>query len=81
MANEYLLQNVTAGYVGNSPLFWSESGGYTQWIDDAKRWTKESAKLQIQITRGSHTWKMWRLSTIEKHARRTVDIQELRANP
>ena len=73
----YLLQNVGAGYVGNSPVFWQEGGGYSQWIDKAKRWTYEEARLQVQSTKGSHSWKMWKLSTIEKHAQRTVDMQDL----
>jgi hypothetical protein len=75
----YLLQNCNGGYVGNSPCFWHKDGsGYTPWIDDAKRWTKEEAQLQIQSTRGSHTWKMWPLSEITAAAKLTVDIQDLR---
>jgi hypothetical protein len=74
----YLLQNIGAGYVGNSPVFWATDGGYTQWIDNAKRWTREDAQLQIRSTKGSHNWKAWRLSVIEKYAQRTVDIQDLR---
>lgn len=75
----YLLQNCTGGYVGNSPCFWhKDESGYTPWIDDAKRWTKEDAERQIESTRGSHTWKMWPLSEITAAAKATVDIQELR---
>lgn len=75
----YLLQNVSAGYVGNSPMFWQKDGsGYTPWIDDAKVWTKEEAKRQIRSTRGTHQWQMWSVSEIESIARRTVDIQDLR---
>lgn len=73
-----LLQNVGSGYIGNSPIFWADGGGYTQWIDDAKKWTREEAKLQIRSTRGSHKWKIWTLDFINKHAKRTVDIQDLR---
>ncbi len=57
---KYLLQNVTAGFVGNSPLFWhKDGGGYTQWIDDAKQWSKDEAESVIRSTRGSHQWQMW----------------------
>jgi hypothetical protein len=81
-ADLYLLQNLqscTGSYVGNSPCFWHKDGiGYTPWIDDAKRWTKEEAELQIRSTRGSHTWKMWPLSEITAAAKVTVDIQDLR---
>lgn len=76
---QYLLQNVTAGYVGNSPVFWREGGsGYTQWIDEAKRWTNEEAETQVRSTSGTHQWVIWKLSSIEKAAKRTVDIQDLR---
>lgn len=32
----YYLQNVTAGYVGNSPLFYAKKGGYTPWLEHAQ---------------------------------------------
>lgn len=76
---QFLLQNVGDGYVGNSPVFWHKSGsGYTQWIDDAKLWTKEEAEKQVQSTRGSHQWQMWDIEEIYSVAKRTVDIQDLR---
>lgn len=75
----YLLQNCSAGYVGNSPMFWREGGsGYTPWIDEAKRWTKEEAEQQIRATCGTHSWAMWSVAEIEAKAKRTVDIQDLR---
>lgn len=78
VVEKYLLQNCNAGYLGNSPLFWGETDGYTQWIDDAKRWTKEEALKQIQSTRGTHSWQIWSEIEIESVAKRTVDIQDLR---
>ena len=77
--HKYLLQNCSDGFIGNSPVFWHESGsGYTQWIDEAKQWTKEEAEKQIQSTRGTHQWQMWSVEEIESVAKRTVDIQDLR---
>ena len=76
----YLLQNCNGGYVGNSPLFWREGGsGYTPWIDEAKRWTRDEAEREIRATRGTHSWKLWSVGEIEAAAKRTVDIQDLRA--
>jgi hypothetical protein len=75
--NLYLLHNLNAGYIGNSPIFWAERGGYTQWIDDAKRWTWQEARAQIRSSRSSHSWRIWKLSEIEAVAKRTVDIQDL----
>jgi hypothetical protein len=75
----YLLQCCTAGFVGNSPLFWREGDkGYTPWIEEAKRWTLAEAKFQIKATKGSHSWKMYSVEQIERLAKRTVDIQDLK---
>lgn len=74
----YLLQNVGVGYLGNSPVFWHESNsGYTQWIDEAKVWTKDEAEAQIRSTRGTHQWRMWPADQIYKAAKKIVDIQDL----
>lgn len=76
--DKYLLQNCSGGYVGNSPLFWAKTGGYTPWIDEAKIWTKEAADLQVRATRGTHTWNIWSWAEIRSVAKRAVDIQDLR---
>ena len=40
----FFLWNKTAGFVGNSPMLWHKSdSGYTQWIDEAKRFSAEQA--------------------------------------
>ena len=31
----YYIQNLNAGFLGNSPVFWSKNGGYSQWLDEA----------------------------------------------
>lgn len=77
--NAYLLQNCSAGYCGNSPMFWRAGGsGYTPWIAEAEVWTKEDAEKQIESTKGSHEWKMWPLGLIRLVSKATVDIQDLR---
>lgn len=74
----FLLQNCSGGYVGNSPVFWHKSNsGYTQWINEARKWTKAEAETQIHSTRGSHSWKMWSVEEINSVAKRIVDIQDL----
>lgn len=78
MGDLYLLQNCNGGFIGNSPLFWrKDNSGYTQWIDEARMWTKEEAETQIRSTRGSHSWKMWSVEEINSVAKRIVDIQDL----
>lgn len=78
MSNLYLLQNNSAGYLGNSPLFWHESNcGYTVNIDEAKRWTWKETRRQIRSTRGTHRWTAIKLSDCENAAIRVVDIQRI----
>jgi len=75
----YLVQNVSAGFVGNSPVFWHASNsGYTQWVDEARLFTWEEASRQVESTRGSHEWKMWSENKIQSVKKYTVDIQDLR---
>lgn len=78
MVIEYLLQNLNAGYLGNSPFFWAEGGGYTIRVDEAKIFTPEEAKITIKGSKGSHKWKRWNKNKVLKAAHRTVDIQDLR---
>ena len=73
----YFLQNCTAGFVGNSPLFWAKTGGYTPWIAEAKEWSKDEAELMITGTKGTHTWKIWLTDDVRRLAKRTVDMQDL----
>lgn len=77
----YYLQNVTAGYVGNSPLFWSKKGGYTPWLTDARWFTEEDANKTIESTRGTHTLAKWQVEELTSIAKTTVDIQDMRRLP
>lgn len=72
------LQNETAGYLGNSPVFWSKHGGYTQWLDDATQFTVAEANVIIRGSRGTHRWKKHSVKRLDKLARRTVDVQDMR---
>jgi hypothetical protein len=75
----YLLQNCTAGYVGNSPVFWRKGGaGYTQWVEEAERFTYKAARQIVRSTRGSHSWEIWPEEMVVANLRSTVDIQALR---
>ena len=47
---EYYLQNLVAGYLGNSPYWWAEKGGYTENIDEAKLFSSDECN---QIIRSS----------------------------
>ena len=75
---KFLLCNRSAGYLGNSPVFWAEGGGYSQWIDEAKRFTAAEADLIIRSTKSSHHFEAIPLETLQRIAKRTVDMQDLR---
>lgn len=65
--------------MGNSPLFWKEDNcGYTQWIDEAKYFTSEEADKIIENCKGSHEFKKVLVSSVDKIAKRTIDIQDLK---
>lgn len=76
-APRFLLCNRSAGFLGNSPLFWAERGGYTQWIDEAKRFTADEANGIIRSTKSSHYFEAIPVKTLERIAKRTVDTQDL----
>jgi hypothetical protein len=79
MSGLYYLQNITAGYVGNAPVFWRAGGsGYTDNIDDAEKFTARKANAIIRSTRGSHKWTKWPIEVIDRLAYRVVDMQALR---
>lgn len=74
----YLLQNVSAGYIGNSPLFWKEGGGgYTQSVDEAKRFTPDEASKVVRSTKGTHRWKRWHVRDVLKATVRVANIDKL----
>lgn len=78
-ADEFYLQNCSAGYVGDFPVFWHKAGsGYTPYVDDAKVFTMAEAEGIIRSTKGSHSWKPWSVSTCQAAAVRVVDIERLR---
>ncbi len=65
MGMTYLMQNESAGYLGNSPLFWPKNNsGYTDKIDDAKVFTYAEANALVQSTKGSHRWRRWNVRDI-----------------
>lgn len=76
----YILQNLDRGFLGNSPCFWLERGGYGQWIDQARKFTEEEADKIIRSTSSSHKFKKWDWDLIDQVGQRTVDIQDLPVN-
>lgn len=75
----FYLQNETAGYCGNSPMWWAKGGsGYTARLDEAETFFADDANKIIRSTKGSHRWKKWPVKAVDAAAHRTVDIQDLR---
>jgi hypothetical protein len=78
MVELYYLQNLSMGFLGNSPYFWADGNcGYTTRLDNARMFTKQEARTIIETTRGSHRWKRWSTRFVDKRAYRTVDMQDL----
>lgn len=74
----YYLQNKSAGYVGNSPLFWHKSNsGYTQWLAYAKLFTEEEADKLIVSLSGSHVLIKHAADSLHSIMRLTVDVQDI----
>ncbi len=77
----FYLQNRDAGYLGNSPMFWAIRGGYTQWIDDAKRFTQAEVDEIVSSCGRSmicgEKFKAWPCDLIDSKSRRTVDMQDI----
>ena len=72
------IQNVGSGYLGNSPMWWSANGGYTQWIEEAEQFSIKDANNIIRSTSGTHNWKLWDVDKINSIIKKTVDIQDMR---
>lgn len=48
MTEEYYLQNIAAGYLGNAPTWWAKGGnGYTAYILGAERFSREAAQKYV----------------------------------
>lgn len=72
----YYLQNVSAGYVGNNPLWWAESGkGYTSYIDNAQKFTQADAFKMLN--EDAKKWKAWPVDVVNQATYRTVESQQL----
>jgi len=79
MADEYYLQNCSAGYIGDFPVFWHKTNsGYTPYIDDAKVFTKAEADEIIRSTRGSHSWKTWPVKLVRRSLAQVAVIEQMR---
>ena len=75
---EYLLMHKEAGFIGNSPIFWRKGGnGYTQWIDEAEKFSEEKADEIISNTKGSHNFKKMSWEYIKSISKRTIGIQDV----
>jgi len=73
----YLLENPHSGYFGNSPCWWKEGGsGYTPYVEEAKRWTKEEADREIATTSKSHGFIAWPLELVLKRCHTIIDTQD-----
>jgi hypothetical protein len=74
----FYIQNVSAGYIGNNPVFWAIGGrGYTSYIDRAEKFSEADARAMVD--HDSRKWRMWSVEEVEPHIYRTVECQTLEA--
>ena len=75
----FYLQNVSAGYLGNAPLFWRKGGsGYTADIDDLQEFDEAEADQIIRSTQGTHKFVKWPVEAVLASVQKVVDMQKLR---
>lgn len=75
----FYLQNESAGYCGNSPMWWAKGGnGYTPRLDQAQQFDGPAADAIIRGCQGSHRMVKWPVAEVEAATYRAVDIQVLR---
>ena len=61
----FYVQNLRAGYVGNSPMFWAKGGnGYTSYIDKAERFTAKDA-LEL-LEHDPNKWQVWPAAAVHR---------------
>lgn len=74
----YYIQNVSAGYLGNSIIFYGKKGeGYTSNIDKAEVLTKDEAVALLESDQNK--WAAWSVDYVKKSGgiTRVVDMQFL----
>lgn len=73
---QYYLQNKSAGYLGNAPIWWNKGNrGYSAYIMSAKKWNKEAAEKMVKDD--PKKWAMHKCSDVNKLLRLVVDHQDL----
>jgi len=75
MNDKYLIRDMHAGFLGNSPIFWKQNNsGYTQWIDEARLFT--SIEADELIEGNPSRWQKYRAEKVFSISKRTMDIQD-----
>ena len=75
LKDRYLIRNMDAGFLGNSPIFWRENNsGYTQWINEAKLFTSEKADELVE--ENPRKWVKYNAEKVFRIAKQTIDIQD-----
>ncbi len=76
----FYLQNTQAGFAHNSPILWAIGGGYTQWINEAQKFSEDEADKTILsggMSRGQMKFVKWPCDPLDKAAKLTVDMQDI----
>lgn len=78
MEELFYIQNRSAGWSGNSPVWWKEGGcGYTPYLNEAQKFDKTEAERIIKSCNGTHDFLAWSVPLMERVAKRVVDQQDI----
>ena len=74
MSNQYYIQRIASGLLGNSPVWWAKGGsGYTSYIQNAEKFSLEdAAKLVMDYDK----YAMWSCDEVNKRLHLVYDIQD-----
>lgn len=76
---EYYIMRHESGYLGNSPFWWAKKGhGYTAYIENAERFTKEEAEKTAGVPVGEKGDKYiaWPCDFIDSRLHKVFDGQD-----
>lgn len=74
MAEQYYIQRIPSGMLGNSPVWWAKGGnGYTSYLQNAERFSGEDAS-KLVIDSGKYA--MWSCEEVNKRLHLVYDIQD-----
>lgn len=74
--NQYFVQRKPSGYLGNAPVWWAEGGGYTAYLEKAKRFSSDEAHELLR--EDPNKWGIFKCPDIEARCHTVFDMQDFK---